>query len=432
MRNPILFPQDIDFWYLNRKPAKQLTTDLQTDVVVVGGGMAGLSAAQAFKDKGYNVVLVEKNYCGAGASGKSSGFITPESELNLTHLINLYDEPIAKKLWDFVSFGGDLIKRNIEKFNIKCDYQIEDSLVVANSEKEFLNLTTEHNNRIKLGYKSKLYSKNEMTYILGTDKYFGGLLSYDTFGISAYLYCQAMKENLQNLGVQIFEETPAIKIIPESSVVQTSHATINAKYIIVCVDKFLPELNILKNEIFHAQNFLLLSEPLTDDEIRKIFPKRKLMVWDTDLLYQYFRLVDGNRLLIGGSDLVAIFWGKEQHNLNRVFKKLNNYIKHKFPDININFNYFWPGLIGVSKDIMPIACEDKKNLNIYYISCASGLPWAAAFGWYSAERIVNNNKTLDKYFLPNRKYPVNNFFQKILGKRLTFGLSNLITMYFKK
>lgn len=447
-------PQDIDFWYLKRKPTEQLKDNITTDVVVIGGGMAGIHAAQAFNAKGLSVTLIEKNYCGAGASGKSSGFITPESELNLTHLIKLYDYEIAKKLWDFVTYGCDLIQKNIDKYNINCDYQKQDSLVVANSQTEFLNLKTEHNNRIKLGYKSDLYNKEELTKIIGSNKYYGGLLSYDTFGISAYLYCQAMKENLQTLGVQIYEDTPAIRINsnseefmdsihPSSSgthherdlikgSVETPHATITAKYIIVCVDRFLPELNILKNEVFHAQNFILLSEPLTDEEIKKIFPQKNLMVWDTDLLYQYFRLADGNRLMIGGSDLVAVFWGKEQHNLNRMFKKLNNYIKKKFPDININFNYFWPGLIGVSKDIVPIACADKNNHNIYYISAATGLPWAAALGWYSAERIFNNNHSLDNYFLPDRKYPVNNFVQHIIGKRLTFGLSNLIVMYFKK
>lgn len=430
MKNSILFPQDIDFWYLKRKPTQQLKNNLTIDVVVIGGGMAGLSAAQAFKEKGLSVVLIEKNYCGAGASGKSSGFITPESELNLTHLIKMYDEVTAKKLWDFVTSGCQLIQDNINKYQIKCDYQKEDSLVVANSEKEFKNLETEHYNRIKLGYNSKLYTKDELTNIIGSHKYFGGQFSYDTFGISAYLYCQAMKENLQNLGVQIFEDTQAIKIDRNS--VKTPHATITAKYIIVCVDRFLPELGKLKNEIYHAQNFILLSEPLPDEEIKKIFPKKKLMVWDTDLLYQYFRLVDGNRLMIGGSDLIAVFWGKEQHNLNRMFKKLDKYIKNKFPEIKINFNYFWPGLIGVSKDIIPIACEDKSNSNIFYISAATGLPWAAALGFYSAERIVNNNKTFDKYFLPNRQYPINNFVEKIIGKRLTFALSNLIVMYFKK
>ena len=67
-------PQDEVFWYLNESAIKPLTHDIKTDVVIIGGGMAGLSAAQKFLEKNVKVVLIEKNYCGSGATGKSSGF----------------------------------------------------------------------------------------------------------------------------------------------------------------------------------------------------------------------------------------------------------------------------------------------------------------------------------------------------------------------
>ena len=72
----LYLPQDQVFWYVNKRDIKPLTHDITTDVVVVGGGISGLTAAQSFGKKGCKVVLIEKNYCGSGASGKSSGFIT--------------------------------------------------------------------------------------------------------------------------------------------------------------------------------------------------------------------------------------------------------------------------------------------------------------------------------------------------------------------
>jgi gamma-glutamylputrescine oxidase len=90
---------DTVFWYLNKPTITPLRQSLETDVVVVGGGMAGLTAAQAFAEKGARVVLLEKNFCGAGASGKSSGFITPNSELSLNDLATIYGLEVAHKLW---------------------------------------------------------------------------------------------------------------------------------------------------------------------------------------------------------------------------------------------------------------------------------------------------------------------------------------------
>jgi len=54
-------PQDQVFWYVDKKPLPALRTSISVDVAIIGGGMAGLSAAQACKNKGLNVALIEKN-----------------------------------------------------------------------------------------------------------------------------------------------------------------------------------------------------------------------------------------------------------------------------------------------------------------------------------------------------------------------------------
>src|SRR5580692_4360505 len=108
--NRIHLPDDIVFWHLNNKDIVPLRHSLETEVVIVGGGMAGLTAAQGFVEKGARVVLVEKNFCGAGASGKSSGFITPNSELSLSDLERFYGIAEAQKLWNFVVGGVEHIR----------------------------------------------------------------------------------------------------------------------------------------------------------------------------------------------------------------------------------------------------------------------------------------------------------------------------------
>ena len=91
------FPKDEVYWYAAKKPEiEKLKRNLTTDVAVVGGGMTGLSAAQSFADKGFKVVLLEKDFCGAGASGKSSGFITPDSEFGLSEFIARFGKEDAK------------------------------------------------------------------------------------------------------------------------------------------------------------------------------------------------------------------------------------------------------------------------------------------------------------------------------------------------
>lgn len=187
-------PQDQVFWYLKRGSIKPCRHDIETDIAIIGGGMAGLSAAQAFAKKGKKVVLLEQYYCGSGASGKSSGFITPNAELSLTDFAKRYNMDVAHQIWKFFISGVEDIRSNIIEHQFACDYAQQDVLIVANSTKALKELLIDQENIAQLGYKSSSYAVDTIKQLLNAKGYVGGVGYEDTFGISAYLYCQEMKQ----------------------------------------------------------------------------------------------------------------------------------------------------------------------------------------------------------------------------------------------
>lgn len=416
------------FWYLKNVEEKSLMQDLHAEVLVVGGGVAGLSAAQNFINKGCNVTLIEKSFCGAGASGKSSGFITPDSELGLQFFVKKYGAQEAKKIWQFVISGAELIKKNIQEFSIACDYQESDVLIVASRQGDFKALQEDDAIYKELSFASSLYNQAELPKILGSDKYYGAMRRPDTFSITTLKYCQAMKEILRQKGVVIYENTPALQI--NDNVVMTPYGKITAQRVVVCLDRYLLEVSNLGSLVYQVQTFLGISYPLPEKIINKIFPQGNLMVWDTDLIYTYYRPTVDNRLLIGGANYLYSFLGHEQHGSRMMQKQLRSYIKTKF-GIEIDLQFMWPGLIGISKDVTPIADFDPNNNNVYCVTAATGLPWAAALGWHSAEKLINNDTQFDSYFSAQRKFAIGSLVQKIVGKRIAFSLSNLINLYFE-
>lgn len=417
-------PQDQVFWYVKRNGVKTCKEDQRVDVAVIGGGVAGLAAAQAFNKRGKKVILLEQYYCGSGASGKSSGFVTPNAELSFTDFSKRYDTQTARTIWDFITTGVNDIRNNIQQHDITCDYVPQDTLMVANSAKEFKTLETEYHNLVDNGYKAALYTDISVRDYIGSNQYFAGVRYEDTFSMNGYAYCQAMKAHLEAEGVSIFEETPVIAL--NNHIITTPYATITADYTIVCCDRFLPDLGVLKQDVYHAQTFVMLSSPLSDEQVHSLFPKEQFMVWDTDLIYNYFRLTHDNRFLIGGSTFTATYAEQEKHNYAPIVDKLTQYMQRKFPNTHLQFEYVWPGLIGLSKDIAPIAGSDKNAKNIYYITAAAGLPIAAALGRYSAEHLLDGNTALDSYFSPYRTFPISGFAQSLLGTKLSFVLSNLL------
>ena len=291
--------RDAVFWFDRKAPSlPALEGALDTDVVVVGGGMMGLMCARTLLARGQRVCLVEAETCGAGASGRSSGLITPDSELELRDLVRQFGPEEARRLWEFAVGGVKAIRQAIVEDRIDCDMQVQDALFIAATPGGAEVISAEYAARNTFGYPSTFYSRESLPSILGSPAYFGALRFGDTFSIDSYRACAGLRQGLLEAGARIFEGSPVTRILENG--VETAGGAVRARAVIICADRFLPALGLARREIYHAQTFLAITEGLSSSDIDRMFPSGPLMVWDTDLTYKYFRLTGDGRLLIGG------------------------------------------------------------------------------------------------------------------------------------
>lgn len=421
MQTPIK-PLDHILWQQPNKNIQPCKQNMHVQVAIIGGGMAGLSAAQAFANKGKKVAVFEQYFCGSGASGKSSGFITPNAELSCIDFENQFGRDGALKIWNMISGGVQTIKNNIADFNIDCEFAAQDSIMLASSKHAVKKMQQEHQALQSFNYPTTLLDQQSVRQHIASNKFFGGIIYPDTFSINAYAYCQGMVNVLKNVGVMIFEESPVIQI--EGNTLHLPDAQVTADHIVVCVDRFLPNISDLKDIIYQVQNFIIASKPMTDHDIKKIFPNKRLLAWDSELIYNYFRITPNNRIILGGGDFFSMYANKDWHDYQRINHKLQTYFNNTFPEIFPTFEYQWSGLIGVSKDIAPLIGPDKNNPAVYYIAATAGLPIACGLGNYSAQAILDNDKTLEQYFSVYRDFKIQGIAAKILGKKLSFAMSH--------
>jgi hypothetical protein len=94
----------------------------------------GLSCALALPHReGRRVTVLDKGLCGGGASGRSSGFVTPDSELSLAILLERMGRGHGAEVVGVRLRGRARIKEQTSKeFGLACDYEAQDSLLVAN------------------------------------------------------------------------------------------------------------------------------------------------------------------------------------------------------------------------------------------------------------------------------------------------------------
>ena len=129
-----------------------------------------------------------------------------------------------------------------------------------------------------------------------------GIRYAGTFGINSYAYCRKLRDELERRGVRVYEGSPVVRLSGRG--VETPSGTVAAATVAVLTDLALPALGLAAPAVHHVQTFLAISRPLDAKEIRVIFPGDHLMVWDSDLVYQYFRITARGACSWAGPSLV--------------------------------------------------------------------------------------------------------------------------------
>jgi len=156
------------------------------------------------------------------------------------------------------------------------------------------------------------------------------------------------------------------------------------------------------------------------------------MVWDTDLVYQYFRAIGEGRLLVGASDLRETYARRESRDSPQVLGRMRRYLARQFPSVRIELEWFWPGRLGVSKDFLPVLGESDSRPRAFFAGAGAGLPWAAALGAYVADKVTQGRSDLDAELSPDRRFAIGSRVQRVLGKPLSFALSHAAVKYLRR
>src|SRR5579863_5943323 len=164
-----------------RPPAPPLQGQLSTDVCVLGGGIAGCSAALSLAERGFGVVLLEQRRLGWGASGRSGGQVICGLAAEQDKLERLVGAADARRIWDLSLAGIDLLKQRIGRFGIDCDW-VDGQMLTAIKPRQWRALQSwQQELAWNYGYLStRLIAREELRSLLASERYLGAL--YDANG----------------------------------------------------------------------------------------------------------------------------------------------------------------------------------------------------------------------------------------------------------
>jgi gamma-glutamylputrescine oxidase len=405
-----------------------LTQDIKCDVLIVGGGFSGVAAATQFLRKGLKVVLIEKNFVGGSSSGRSAGFLTPDSELELHQLVRRYGAKAAAEIWEAPCRGIERIVESIKSFDIDCGLRRQDSLFLGLGRGGTDAVASELECRESVGFTDqRTYDAGQLKEILGAQGYTAAIRYGGTYGINPLRFLQGLKDLLIDNGMQIFESTELERL--EGHTAYTHAGSVTADQIIIAIDKLGNSISPLADEVFHAQTFMSVTEPLTDKELSILFPSgEQMQCWDSKLVYSYFRLTGDNRLLLGGGTPVTTFL-RDAYNNPGVIRRVIRDFKSHFPELSeLSFMQFWPGQIDMSRDLLPVIARPPEHTHIRFILGCVGIPWAAFCGSFAARNVLgdadDDYRKYFNYFSNDRHFSLPTALGRIVGKPMFFALTN--------
>jgi gamma-glutamylputrescine oxidase len=425
-----------DWWYttLLGTPLKlepPLRGAVHTDVLVVGAGAAGLAAAMRLAGQGLDVTVIDRNICGGSSTGKSAGFLTPDSELELSQILRRYGPQGARDLWECAQWGVDRMVSVVRENGFDADLQKQDCLFLGEGRGGPKEVADELAARRSMGYEVQGYAADELSSVVGATGYTGAVRYPNTYGVNGLRYAQAVKRLLVDQGVHVYESTEAIGL--KDHTVHTHLGSVTADHIIFCADKLGRNLTDNYWAYYYAQTFLAISEPLQEHEVRAMFPRDRFQCWDSHFIYAYWRLTGDLRILLGGGSLWTTY-ARNDTWTERIIDRVIRRFRSHWPSVaHVHFRQFWMGRIDMTRDLMPTVLREEEAPWIHYVLGCVGLPWATFCGDFAARHVLSEASLGDerfyRYFRPDRRFLIPLWGEKVLGKRISFVLNQFYAKY---
>jgi gamma-glutamylputrescine oxidase len=381
-------------WYeatvADRPQYPTLDGDMSVDVVVIGGGFSGLSAAYHLAAAGTSVALIEAHRFGDGASGRNGGqFGTGqrawpeemEAEVGFTRAKALFDlaEEAKAHVTDFATAHG-----------IDIDYR-RGQLSVAHKPR-YVRQYQEHAQVMaeRFGYPHLTFmDAKETARRLGSTHYYGGVSDAGTGHIHPLKLLVGTAKAAAGAGAQLYENTRALSIRSENGRVQvaTARGTIHASKALIAVNAYGGELEAQSAaHVMPIGSFIGATAPLGDDS--PVIPGGEA-VDDSRFVVRYFRKSTDGRLLFGGREIYA------PGNPQDIHVHIRRQIAEIYPELkDVEITHAWGGYVGITMPRKPYVREVMPNVISVGGYSGHGVMLSNFMGKLYAETVAGNRDRL--------------------------------------
>ena len=394
-----------------------LAQDIETDILIIGGGLAGISTAFELRNKGRKVVLIDRDQIGFGASSQTTGKLTYLQELIYQQLESSLGTETADLYFQSQKEAIHLVQNYVKKYHIHCNLQKNKSITFTYQEKEIPTFQKE----------IQFLQRNSVPYQIkknnGIEDVSYAIEVEDTYVFHPVKYILALKKLCQKEGIIFYEHTEALTLDKEKEkyLVKTPQGSIRANQVIVTthypfftIPFFLP----LRSHI--ERSYLTASKVDTIQNINAITST------NPTASFRFHQDKDSYFLYVGGSHSLGDQLDYQQ-NYQKVIEKARSYHKE--------IDYVWQNHDIMTNDHLPFIGQLKKSDSHLFIATGFntwGMTNGVLAGKILGDLVLGKENPYRTLFLPYRGITfesVKNFMMDTVHSTKTYALSHFKNYY---
>lgn len=408
-------------------PAGEEVQDGQSfDVIIIGAGITGVTAALTLVEQGANVALVEATAPGAGATGRSGGYIVPAFSSVSPNKVIQENGEAGERLVSIVAESADLVFSFVQEHQIECAAQQGGWFQPAKSEKSFAQLQENAAVWQAFGAHGALLDAETTERLTGTKGYVGSWQASAGGTLHPVKLVHGLLSRAIEKGLHYFSQIKALEISQNATTrkIKTNKGNLQADTVLVCSNAKSPQLNAsVYNSVIPVQVWHIATQIIPKEQRRNLLRQGQCLT-DTQINLFSYRFDNEWRLISGSIPTLSIGDGRRAARAitRRLAQELSLSTEPKA-------EFIWKGELSVTPDFLPRLFD--LGTGVYAITACNGrgLAVSLALGKKIAQAVLTRSFT-DVPLLLEPPEHVKARSLKMLGTRL-YPIYGSIRDFFK-
>jgi glycine/D-amino acid oxidase-like deaminating enzyme len=385
-------------------PPSEPSLPARADVLVIGGGYTGLSAARETAAAGRSTLVLEAGALGAGCSSRNGGQVAYSIKPTFKDLSHRFG---AERAFRICREGLDAVEylRTLSTRDIDCGWQQNGCFFGAHTPRHYSSMARDAETQPRgLEQRISVVPKAGQGAEIASDYYHGGCVYHDDASVDPTRLLLALWRRALDSGATLQDHcaVTAINTTPDGFDVLTARGIVHARQVLLATNGYSGPLSPWhQRRVMPIGSYQIATEPLGVEAVRALIPKARNIV-DSRRVVVYFRpSADGERIIFGGRAALA------EKNPLACVPRLKQMLVRILPQLqSVRVSHAWVGWVAYTFDTLP---HLGRHEGIYYCMgyCGQGVPLAPYFGTRIGQQMLGleeGRTALDGLPFPSRPY----------------------------